>query len=115
MKLWILQKNLENFKALGDMPNILLSTTHRSSTKMPDTSDTKPEPASINAQINQQGYLRLDALVGDKGLFPISKSSWWAKVRTGEYPKPVKLGPRTTAWKIQDVIALMERFERGNS
>jgi len=58
------------------------------------------------------GYLRLDAIVGDDGLFPISKSSWWAKVKSGVYPQPVKLGPRTTAWRVRDILDLIERLEK---
>ncbi|WP_259673779.1 AlpA family transcriptional regulator [Rhizobium sp. NZLR1] len=45
------------------------------------------------------------------GPLPISKSSWWSKVRTGEYPQPVKLGPRTTAWRVADILDLIERLE----
>ena len=80
---------------------------------MADITDTKPGQKSPNTQVNRQGYLRLNAIVGDNGLFPISKSSWWNKVRSGEYPQPVKLGPRTTAWRVTDILALIERFELG--
>ncbi|MGR9195378.1 helix-turn-helix transcriptional regulator [Rhizobium leguminosarum] len=59
-------------------------------------------------------FLRLSAILAPTGPLPISRSSWWAKVRSGEFPKPVKLGPRTTAWRIQDVVALIEKFERGD-
>lgn len=41
-------------------------------------------------------------------LFPISKSAWWQGCRTGRYPKPVKLGPRTTVWRAEDIKALIE-------
>jgi predicted DNA-binding transcriptional regulator AlpA len=39
-------------------------------------------------------------------LIPISKSSWWLGIREGRYPKPIKLGPRISAWKESDIIAL---------
>jgi predicted DNA-binding transcriptional regulator AlpA len=29
--------------------------------------------------------------------YPVSRSSWLAGVKTGRYPKPVKLGPRSVA------------------
>ena len=29
---------------------------------------------------------------------PVSKSTWWAGVRKGTFPKPVKLTERTSAW-----------------
>ncbi|MDL2280116.1 AlpA family phage regulatory protein, partial [Desulfovibrio sp. OttesenSCG-928-G11] len=41
------------------------------------------------------GFLRLPQILA---IFPISKSAWWEGCRTGRYPKPVKLGPRTTVW-----------------
>ena len=40
---------------------------------------------------------------------PVSKSTWWDGVRTGRYPKPVKLGSRLTCWRMADIIALIEK------
>jgi predicted DNA-binding transcriptional regulator AlpA len=45
-------------------------------------------------------------------VFPISKSSWWAGVKAGQYPKPVKLGPKTTAWRVEDIRALIANLGR---
>jgi prophage regulatory protein len=42
------------------------------------------------------------------GLLPISRSSLWAGVRSGRFPKPVKLGPNTTAWRASDIFAFIE-------
>ena len=53
----------------------------------------------------QIGFVRLCIILQ---LFPISKSSWWAGVKSGKFPQPVKLGPRTTAWKAEDIRALIE-------
>ena len=52
------------------------------------------------------GFLRLPQVLK---LFPISKSAWWDGCRTGRFPKPVKLGPRTTVWRAEDIAALIER------
>lgn len=41
-------------------------------------------------------------------LVPIGRSSWWEGCRTGRYPKPVKLGPRTTVWRAEDIAAFIE-------
>jgi len=54
------------------------------------------------------GFVRLAALLAPGGPLPISKSSWWQGVRSGRYPAPVKLGPRITAWRVEDVRQLME-------
>lgn len=54
------------------------------------------------------GFVRLCNILQ---LIPISKSSWWAGVKSGKYPQPVKLGPRTTAWKVEDIRALIEAIK----
>ena len=65
-------------------------------------------------QLPETGYLRLKQSLGDPkanppvpAVIPISKSSWWEGCKTGRYPKPVKLGPRTTAWRVSDIRALI--------
>ena len=55
------------------------------------------------------GFLRLPEILK---FIPIGKSTFWAKVKTGEFPKPVKLGTRTTAWRAEDIQALIERFSK---
>jgi len=42
-------------------------------------------------------------------LLPISSASWWNGVRAGKYPKGVKLGPKTTCWRLSEITALAER------
>ena len=39
---------------------------------------------------------------------PISKSSWWAGVKSGKYPKPIKLGERTTCWRLSEVMTVID-------
>ena len=48
-------------------------------------------------------------------LFPISKSAWWEGCRTGRYPKPVKLGPRTTVWRAEDIAAFIKGVSTQNA
>lgn len=43
-------------------------------------------------------------------LVPVARSTWWQGVRDGRFPKPVKVGPRITAWKRSDVLKLIERL-----
>ena len=62
-----------------------------------------------------EGFLRISQILADRrrgwtGPLPISKSSWWAGVKTGRFPQPVKLGPRTTAWRASDIAELIERL-----
>jgi prophage regulatory protein len=56
------------------------------------------------------GFLRVNQILA---VIPISKSSWWAGVKAGKYPQPIKLGPNTTAWKVSDIRALIEQIEGG--
>jgi len=60
------------------------------------------------------GFLRLPQIIGNPrakppvpAIVPVSKSTWWAGVKTGRYPKPVKLGPRTSGWRVEDIRALV--------
>ncbi|MDN3570166.1 AlpA family phage regulatory protein [Methylobacterium longum] len=54
------------------------------------------------------GFVRLANILAPRGPLPISKSSWWEGVRTGRYPQPIKLGPRITAWRCEDIRTLLE-------
>lgn len=56
------------------------------------------------ASIPSTGFMRLPAVLA---VIPISKSTWWAGVKSGRYPKPVKLGERMTAWRAEDISALI--------
>jgi predicted DNA-binding transcriptional regulator AlpA len=55
------------------------------------------------------GFLRLPSIIAPNGPIPVSKSTWWAGIKEGRYPKPVKLGPRITAWRAEDIQALIEK------
>lgn len=63
--------------------------------------------ASIVAQLPDTGFVRLPAILR---VIPVSRSTWWEWVRNGRAPKPVKLGPRTTAWKATDIHALIATY-----
>jgi predicted DNA-binding transcriptional regulator AlpA len=43
-----------------------------------------------------------------EGPIPVSKSTWWAGVKDGRFPKPVKLGTRISAWRVEDIRRLIE-------
>ena len=62
-----------------------------------------------------EGYVRLSAIIGDRrsgqpGLLPIGQTTWWNGVKAGRFPKPVKLGPRITAWRVDDIRQLLEEL-----
>ena len=58
------------------------------------------------ASLPAEGYVRLPQILA---VIPISKSAWWAGVRSGRFPKPIKLGPRTTAWAVEGIRRLISQ------
>lgn len=57
-------------------------------------------------QLPETGFLRLGQIIGDAKagippLIPVKKSAWWAGVRSGRYPKSIKLSPRVTVWRVE--------------
>ena len=58
------------------------------------------------------GFARLASIIAPSGPIPVSKSTWWQGVKDGRFPKPVKLGVKTTAWRVEDIRALIERLGR---
>ncbi len=40
----------------------------------------------------------------------ISRSSFLDGCRTGRFPQPVKIGPRTTVWKSEEIDAFIENL-----
>ncbi|UCV15517.1 helix-turn-helix transcriptional regulator [Quatrionicoccus australiensis] len=63
-------------------------------------------------QLPESGFLRLPQIIGDAkrnipALIPVSKSAWWCGVASGKYPKSVKLGARTTVWRVEDIRAMI--------
>ena len=56
-------------------------------------------------QIPETGFLRLPSILQ---IIPVGKSTWWAGVKSGRFPASVKIGPRTTAWRCEDIRQLLE-------
>jgi prophage regulatory protein len=56
----------------------------------------------------ETGLVRLGAFVGKGKAVPVSPSTWWEGVKSGRFPKPVKLGPKITAWQAADIHAVIK-------
>ena len=63
---------------------------------------------ALNDGLPESGFIRLKGILAPRGPIPVSKSTWWAGVASGRYPKPVKLGQRFTAWRVDDIRKLIE-------
>jgi prophage regulatory protein len=65
------------------------------------------------------GFVRLHEIIGDRkrgipALIPVCASTWWAGVRTGQYPPALKISRNVTVWRRSEVLALLQRLsERG--
>lgn len=56
-------------------------------------------------EIPKIGLLRIKQVLR---FVPVSRSNWWEGVRTGLFPKPLKLSARVTCWRAADIRALVE-------
>jgi prophage regulatory protein len=57
--------------------------------------------------VPEMGFLRLPQVLE---VIPVGKTCWWEGVRSGRYPKPVKLSARCTAWRAEDIRELIKRL-----
>lgn len=65
----------------------------------------------------ETGFLRLSQILGKpeakppiKPLIPVGKTCWWEGVKSGRFPKPLKLGAgRVTVWRVEDIRALIAK------
>jgi prophage regulatory protein len=55
--------------------------------------------------IPETGFVRLSQVLS---VIPIGKTCWWEGVKTGRFPKPIKLTERCTAWKAEDIRELIK-------
>ena len=67
---------------------------------------------SIATQLPVEGYARLHLILSS---YPVGRSSWYAGVKTGKYPKPVKIGARMVAWRVEDIRALIKNADSSSN
>ena len=60
----------------------------------------------------EEGFARLPQVLYVLG---IGKTSLWQGIKTGKYPAPIKLGPRTTVWRVEDIRAVIDQYSKGES
>jgi predicted DNA-binding transcriptional regulator AlpA len=52
-------------------------------------------------------FLRLPQVLA---LVPIGRSTLFDKIKRGEFPKQIKLGPKTSVWKREDIDAYIAKM-----
>lgn len=71
-----------------------------------DCSSTETIGALMKKNIlPETGFIRLSTVLN---LIPVSKSTWWNGVESGQFPKPIKIGARIVAWKVEDIQKLIK-------
>jgi prophage regulatory protein len=64
-----------------------------------------------DTQTNQsRGFYRLPVVLIK---IPVSRSAWWQGIKDGRYPAGVKIAPRTTAWRCDDIDRLCSELAKG--
>jgi len=66
--------------------------------------NTAQNQQSGAVRLPETGFVRLPTILS---VFPVSKATWWAGVKSGRYPKSVKISPRVTVWKVEDIRTLL--------
>ena len=70
----------------------------------------------VAPDIPKEGFLRLQDIVKNPNnphpLIPISRAGWYAGIKEGKYPKPVRLSARAVAWRREDIVAIMRTFKK---
>jgi predicted DNA-binding transcriptional regulator AlpA len=64
----------------------------------------------VSLVLPPEGFVRLPVVIRIMG---IGKTTWWNGIKNGRYPKPVKLGPRMAAWRVEDIRALIADPAKG--
>jgi hypothetical protein len=64
-------------------------------------------------------FLRLPQIIGNRktkppipGIIPVSKTTWWAGIKSGIYPPAIKLSPRVCVWRASDIQALISQAKK---
>jgi len=62
-------------------------------------------------ELPSSGLIRLGTVLE---VIHVSKSLWYKGVKDGRFPQPVHLGPRTSVWRVSDIMSFIEKArERG--
>ena len=57
--------------------------------------------------IPETGFVRLPQILS---VIPLGRSCWWEGVKSGRFPKPIKLSERCVAWRVEDIRNLIKQL-----
>lgn len=58
------------------------------------------------------GFVRLRSIIAPHGVIPVSKSTWYAGIKSGRFPAPVRLSCRVSAWKVHEIQEIVDRLSK---
>lgn len=76
---------------------------------MPNGVNMPPVSKLPTSTLPSSGWIRQKQLI--PAVVPFSATTLWRKCREGTFPKPVKLSPYITAWRVSDVDEYLKQCE----
>lgn len=61
-----------------------------------------PEDVS---KLHPESVIRIPTILK---IYPVSRSTWEIGVKSGRYPKPIRLSERGIGWRLKDILKLIE-------
>jgi predicted DNA-binding transcriptional regulator AlpA len=58
--------------------------------------------------IPEFGFLRLDDVLR---IIPVSKTTWYNGIRSGRFPKGIRLSQNIVVWRVEDIKNLVKKIE----
>ena len=118
-RLWHLKyrfKGKEKRLSLGAYPSVLLADARRIKDEARTILARGEDPGALKQEKKRAERARLGAafaaqaevlqrILYSADPIPVSKSTWWQGVKSGRFPEPMKLGSRTTVWKVEDSLS----------
>ncbi|MEQ1400735.1 AlpA family phage regulatory protein [Acinetobacter baumannii] len=78
--------------------------------RMAEIATTAERKARI--YVNKNGKtIKIKGKPAKKGILPLGESTIWDKVRSGDFPQPIRLSTRLTVWRIEDIEAWIKSKE----
>lgn len=63
---------------------------------------SQPKPSTDFDELPDDALIRLSLLLAFS-LIPFSTSTLWRRVRSNTFPKPMRISPQVTAWRVRDI------------
>lgn len=67
----------------------------------------EPTETEDMSEAPTDALVRIGKIVGQDGLIPISRSAFYQGIKDGIYPKPVRLGKRTSVWRMSELMRVI--------